>query len=167
MTPATLHPLPLTAEAFAPFGEVVALQRPASGGTPINEGSTLRHELAPPLDLGRANGHGVLALYAATARRLPFTAREVECHRLSEQVFLPFGAPRRCVLLVAPAGPVPATAALRAFVTDGSQGVRLRAGTWHHGLLALDDGPWAVLERRAAAQDCDEATLDMPVLLAL
>jgi ureidoglycolate lyase len=54
-----------------------------------------------------------------------------------------------------------------ALLTDGQQGMRIAAGTWHHGLLALDDGPWAVLERRAAAQDCDEATLDMPVLLAL
>jgi ureidoglycolate lyase len=45
--------------------------------------------------------------------------------------------------------------------------VRIAAGTWHHGLLALDDGPWAVLERRGDAVDCDEVGLDVPLRLAI
>jgi ureidoglycolate lyase len=95
-------------------------------------------------------------------------ARVLERHRLSDQVFLPLGGARRCVLLLAPAAiDRPRAEDCVALLTDGQQGICIAAGTWHHGLLALDDGPWAVLERRAAAQDCDEATLDMPVLLAL
>jgi ureidoglycolate lyase len=172
-SPLLLRAVPLTAAAFAPYGEVIEAPPDARGGTAINQGSTRRHDAAPALDLTRADGRSVLALYVAAARPFPFTAHEIERHRLSEQVFLPFGAARRCVLLVAPPGPPPAVDALRAFVTDGQQGVRLRAGTWHHGLLALDDGPWAVLERRAASHaadgviDCDTHALDHALTLTL
>jgi hypothetical protein len=43
----------------------------------------------------------------------------------------------------------------------------LAAGTRHHGLLALDDGPWAVLERRArdGVIDCEEHTLSAVLML--
>lgn len=161
--------MPLTAAAFAPFGDVIALPGAAGAGRPINQGSTLRHEVIDALDLVRDDGRAVLALYDATVRAFPFVAHEVERHRLSDQVFLPLGAARRCVLLVAPPGPPPVPGALRAFVSDGRQGVRLRAGTWHHGLLALDAGPWVVLERRAAdgAVDCDLHALVPPLHIEL
>ncbi len=169
MTPPVVRAEPLTAAAFAPFGDVIELPAAGGAGRPINQGSTLRHEAVDALDLVRDAGRAVLALYDASARAFPFQAQEVERHRLSDQVFLPLGAARRCVVLVAPPGPPPAPEALRAFVSDGRQGVRLRAGTWHHGLLALDAGPWAVLERRAAdgAVDCDLHALAPPLRLEL
>jgi ureidoglycolate lyase len=156
---------PLTAAAFAPFGRVI--EAADAAGTAINDGSAWRHEALPALDLVRDNGRAVLALYRAQARRFPFDALALERHRLSDQVFLPFGAPLRCVVLVAPAGAAPTPGACRAFVTQGHQGVCIAAGTWHHGLLALQDGPWAVLERRGDAVDCDLHALAQPLQLQL
>ena len=72
------------------------------------------------------------------------------------------------VLVVAAAG-VPAEALgehLQAFVSNGTQGVLLAPGTWHHGLLALDAGDYLVLERRGDAVDGDMADLASPVRLA-
>jgi ureidoglycolate lyase len=155
---------PLTAAAFAPFGSVIEA---AETGAAINGGSALRSEAVPALDLVRDGGRAVLALYRAQARAFPFEAVELERHRLSDQVFLPFAESLRCVVLVAPAGEAPTVDSCRAFVTDGRQGVRIAAGTWHHGLLALQGGSWAVLERRGDAVDCDLHTLTQPLRLQL
>jgi ureidoglycolate lyase len=164
MAAGPLKPVPLTPEGFAAFGCIV---QPAplarEQAHPVNDGTALRHEAVPQLDLAREGGRAVLAVYAAGARRFPFDAVEMERHRLSDQVFLPLGAGVRAVILVAPPGAAPAAAQLRAFATDGRQGVLIRAGTWHHALLAVDDGPWAVLERRSDAVDCDVARLDVPL----
>ena len=163
-----LHPVPLTAAGFAPFGSVIAAARGGAGGVAINSGSSRRLEAVPALDLQRHGGRAVLAVYDAAARAFPFEASVLERHRRSDQVFLPLGGARRCVLLVAPAAlAAPRAEDCTAFISDGQQGVRIAAGTWHHGLLALDHGPWAVLERRADDVDCDEVTLGTPVRLHL
>ena len=159
----TLPLQPLTAAAMAPFGSVIDV---APGGAAVNGGSSQRHEAVPALDLHREGGRAVLAVYAAQARAFPFEARMLERHRLSDQVFLPLGGARRCVLLLAPALlEHPGADDCVALLSNGLQGVRIAAGTWHHGLLALDDGPWAVLERRGDAADCDEVVLDVPLAL--
>ena len=160
----TLALQPLTPAAMAPYGSVI---EPAAGVEVINGGSSRRREAVAALDLQRDGGRAVLAVYDAQARSFPFEARVLERHRLSDQVFLPLGGARRCVLLLAPAGLVaPRAEDCVALLSDGRQGIRIAAGTWHHGLLALDDGPWAVLERRGAAVDCDEVTLDVPLALS-
>ena len=61
--------------------------------------------------------------------------------------------------------PEPAT--LAAFDVAGDQAVTLHAGTWHHGLIALADGDFVVIERKGAAVDCDVAELPEPVTLLL
>ncbi|MEY3252180.1 MAG: ureidoglycolate hydrolase AllA, partial [Pseudomonadota bacterium] len=129
---------------------------------------SIRHEAVPALNLQQEGGRAVLAVYTAQARRFPLRALALERHRLSDQVFLPLGGARRCLLLLAPAEiERPRAEDCVALLSNGHQGLRIAAGTWHHGLLALDDGPWAVLERRGDEVDCDEATLDVPVLLDL
>ncbi len=160
----TLAAQPLTPAAMAPFGTLIDL---AAGGDAINGGSARRLEAVPALDLQRDGGRAVLAIYDARARALPLEARVLERHRLSDQVFLPLGGARRCLLLLAPPHLAhPKAADCVALLSNGRQGVRIAAGTWHHGLLALDPGPWAVLERRGDAVDCDEVTLDAPLRLA-
>ena len=168
----TLLVQPLTRAAFAPFGDVIEADpggADAPGSEAVNAGTSRRHEAVAALDLLRDSARAVLAVYDAAAVALPMPAREVERHRLSDQVFLPLGAARRCVVVVAPADAEPAPSNLRAFVTNGQQGVRIRAGTWHHGLLSLEAGPWAVIERRAldGTVDCDVRAMVPPVTLAL
>ena len=167
----TLFAEPLRREAFAPFGDVIEAVdgvADSAGSEAINAGTSRRHEAVPALDLLRDGARAVLAVYEATAQALPLEARELERHRLSDQVFLPLGAARRCVVLVAPAGSEPTQASVRAFVSNGRQGVCIRAGTWHHGLISLDAGPWAVIERRAldGEVDCDVRALVLQVTLA-
>lgn len=166
-TPATLLPQPLTAEAFAPYGRV--LQAPTGGmdaAETINDGTAQRLELVPDARLGAGADRPVLSLMRAQARRLPMTLTQMERHRLGSQSFVPLGAPRRFVVVVARPGRAPTgVAQLAAFVTDGSQGVWLAPGTWHHALLALEAGDFLVIERRGELPDCDEVALSAPVQL--
>ena len=160
----TLIAQPLTAAAFAPFGSVVAW--PGGQGRPINEGSSLRTDLDHALQLDAQGGRPLLAIYRAEARAFPFEAVALERHRHGSQTFIPLGS-ARFVILVAPPGATPEANNLRAFLTDGQQGVSLAPGTWHHGLLAVDAADFAVIERTAQNEDCELLSLDLPVAVAL
>jgi len=152
-----LKALPLTAEAFAPYGSV--LQAPTGDGRLINGGSTERFDLVDDLQLGASGGRAQLALFRAQARSFPHALTEMERHALGSQSFVPIGAARRFVIVVARAGDAPSSQALAAFVTDGQQGVTLAPGTWHHALLAVDAGNFIVVERAGIAVDCDVCEL--------
>jgi ureidoglycolate lyase len=91
----------------------------------------------------------------------------LECHRLGTQTFVPMGGVDYVVLvaLEAPGAAVPDARTLAAFLVGGRQAVTLRAGTWHHGLIALQAGDFIVIERQSAQTDCDQATLTEPISL--
>lgn len=158
-----LKALPLTAEAFAPFGTV--LQAP-DGGRYINGGTSERFDLVDDLQLSATGGRAQLALFRAQARSFPHAVTEMERHALGSQSFVPMGAALRFVIVVAHPGDAPSANALAAFVTDGQQGVTLAPGTWHHALLAVDAGDFIVIERAGAAVDCDICQLPGAVSVA-
>ena len=148
-----LKALPLTADAFAAYGTV--LQAPMGNGRFINGGTTERFDLIDDLQLSDSGGRAQLALFRAQARSFPQPLIEMERHALGSQSFVPIGAARRFVIVVAAAGDAPSAQALVAFVTDGHQGITLAPGTWHHALLAVDAGDFIVVERAGDAVDCD------------
>ena len=158
--PAFLHPEPMTPQAFAAYGTVVAPfphDQPPAGARAINGGTTWRLDLLADLDLHQGGGTPGLAVYSAAARTFPLALEEMERHTQGSQSFLPLGI-ARFVVVVAPAGAAPNASDLKAFITNGQQGVVLHPGTWHHGLVAVDAGSFAVVERHGApgaAVDCD------------
>jgi ureidoglycolate lyase len=157
----------LTDAAFAPYGRVLHVPADGAGGQPINAGTSQRHELLADARLTAEAGRPVISISRAQARCLPMALVEMERHVLGSQSFMPLGAARRLVLVVARPGPAPrGLADLAAFVSDGAQGVWLAPGTWHHPLLALDAGDFLVIERRSAEPDCDVVALQPPVWLA-
>lgn len=156
---------PLTPQEFAPYGTVIAAPA-AVFGRPINGGNAMRFDLLDDLQLGAEGGRPMLALFRAQARRFPHAVEEMERHALGSQTFVPLGE-RRFVIVVARAGAAPVSCSqLAAFVTDGRQGVVLAPGTWHHALLAVDAGDFVVIERVAAAVDCDVCRLHAPARVA-
>ncbi len=170
--PALVHPEPLTPQAFAAYGTVVAPfahDQPPAGARAINGGTTWRLDLLADLDLHQHGGTPGLAIYSATARTFPLALEAMERHTQGSQSFLPLGT-ARFVVLVAAAGVAPGAHDLKAFITDGQQGVVLHPGTWHHGLVAVEAGSFAVVERHGApgtAVDCDEVALAPEVWLAM
>ena len=159
----TLKPVPLTRERFQPFGDVIE----ASGAQreAMNAARFERFDDLCNVDPG-ADGRvciGVARCRSATS--LPYRFDVVERHPLGSQAFVPL-APARFVVVVAPAGESVEPADLRAFVTNGRQGVNYRRGTWHMPLIAFETGQeFLVIDRAGDAPNCDEHTLDDSVLL--
>lgn len=151
---------PLTAEAFAPFGDVIE----ASDNVrhfPINNGSTERYHDLARVDVSSNGGHAMLSIFRARPCRLPMQLLLLERHPLGSQAFMPL-SPLPYLVVVAEAAPVPDLARLRCFRAAPGQGVNYARGTWHHPLLALQAGSdFLVVDRGGAASDanCDEYPL--------
>jgi ureidoglycolate lyase len=152
-TPRALVPQALTAEAFAEFGDVIEV-----GGRPelINDGTTQQFADLAGIDTGTEGGRPCVSIYRATPYPLPLPIRMLERHPLGSQLFMPLSG-ERFLVVVAPAAAVPDRAAVRAFVTNGRQGVNYRRGTWHHPLIAQGGaGEFLVIDRAGAGANCDE-----------
>ena len=138
---------PLTAAAFAPFGDVLE----ASGDFRlINAGLCKRHHDLARLDFADA-GAGI-SVFSAEPRSLPYQLDLIERHPEGSQAFLPLH--QHPFLVIVAAGPetVP-----RAFLTNGAQGINLLRGTWHGVLTPLQaPGLFAVVDRIGSTANLEE-----------
>lgn len=155
----------LSAASFAPFGEVIEAV-PQQTSFAINAGTSQRfHDLAR-LDPG-ADGRLIVSIFQAEPRAMPFTVRMLERHPLGSQAFMPLDG-RPFLVVVAPAGEQPESASIRAFISNGRQGVNFSAGVWHHPLLALHlESRFLVIDRDGPGGNCEEYLLPEPCLLDL
>ena len=158
-------------EAFSPFGWLIDVQDdvPGSVGTAINGGSSQRIDGLTELVLDAQGGKPCLAVFKAAGRDPAGPWTELERHNLGTQTFIPLNGVRYVVLVALgqQGADKPDASTLQAFTVGGHQGITLRAGTWHHGLLALNDGHFVVLERSADSVDCELAQLPEPVSITL
>jgi ureidoglycolate lyase len=159
MTRHVLHPHLLSAAAFAPFGQVIEAH-PDRSHHGINDGYAERYNDLAQVDTTADGGRTLVNIFRAKPRALPMQLGLVERHRLGSQLFMPL-SPQRFLVVVAVAGPTPRADALHCFVASAGQGVNLARGTWHHPLLALDDGgDFLVIDRGSDADDCEVRLLD-------
>lgn len=145
---------PLSAEVFAPFGQVIECAGHA--GYAINEGSSQRFTDLAQLEAD-AQGRLALSIFRAEARQAPFALSCLERHPLGSQAFMPLHG-QAFLVVVAEARPVsaqPAPESLRVFVSNGRQGINFRRGVWHHPLLALSAGDFLVADRLGPGDNCE------------
>jgi ureidoglycolate lyase len=163
MTGITLKPLPLTRERFMPYGDVIEIS--PDHRQPMNDARFERFDDLANVDTD-ADGHVSLSIARCrTATSLPYRFEVVERHPLGSQAFVPLKPARFMVVVAPPAASVEA-GDLRAFVTNGRQGVNYRRGTWHMPLIAFEAGlQFLVIDRSGDAPNCDEHGLDESVLL--
>ncbi|WP_298437850.1 ureidoglycolate lyase [uncultured Jannaschia sp.] len=153
----TIAARPLTAAAFAHFGDVLAL-----GETPtkmINAGMCGRHHDLAALDFG--DGRAGISLFDATPRTLPYTLDLMERHPEGSQAFIPMHRAEWLVIVAPDAGGVPGDPL--AFLAAPGQGINLHRGTWHGVLTPLAaPGLFAVVDRIGAGANLEEHPLDPP-----
>ena len=150
-----IAPVPLTQREFAPFGEVIETE--GAERRLINDGTTVRfHDLAR-VDVAAGGGFPLINLFRARPLALPLTIRLLEQHPLGSQAFIPLDtAP--FLIVVAPAGTTPRPEALRAFVSDGRQGVNYARGVWHHPVIAMTrETDFVVVDRGGPGDNLVEA----------
>ena len=84
----TLKPMPLTREAFAPFGDVIDTL--GAEHFPINEGTTERfHDLAA-VDIAEEGGRPLINIFRGQPRDLPLAIRMMERHPLGQPGLHPY-----------------------------------------------------------------------------
>lgn len=149
-----LRAQPLTAAAFAPFGEVLE----ATGDFRlINAGLCRRHHDLAGLDFG-PGGRAGISVFHAEPRALPYSFDLIERHPEGSQAFLPM-TQHPFLIIVAP----DPQAEPCAFITNGAQGINLRRGTWHGVLTPLQaPGLFAVVDRIGATPNLEEHRFAVP-----
>jgi ureidoglycolate lyase len=158
MSQIVLQAIPLSAQAFAPFGDVIE----TDGRTWrwINEGTSQRFDDLACVDVQEAGGRPLISIFRASPQPLPLEVRSLERHPLSSQSFYPLDA-RPFLVIVAEQGNAPIAQRIRAFVSSGHQGVNYRRNTWHHSLIALGQvSNFLVVDRGGPEENCEEIRLD-------
>ena len=146
---------PLTAAAFAPFGDVLDC-----AGDPdrlINAGFCERYHDRARLDFG--DGRAGVSLFRARPRTLPYTFDLLERHPEGSQTFVPMSEHPFLVIVAPDANGQPGVPL--AFVTRPGQAISLQRGTWHGVLTPLHSpGLFAVIDRIGDGPNLEEVRLD-------
>ncbi len=152
----TVKAKPLTAEAFAPYGQVLMGY----------ETGVERHEFAAAVENRRQHAKPNMTFIRSVVGAGPVQVKAMERHVHSNQTFIPLSGTKFLVAVCsddAEGGPDLST--LKVFVASGSQAVNFNTGVWHAPntvlatpgefiMLRFDDG---------GPEDTELRTLDAPI----
>ncbi len=158
-----LRPQPLTRERFAPYGDVI--ESADIDKAAMNAARFERFDDLCAVDMGDGGRVAVSIAKCRAATSLPYRIDMVERHPIGSQAFMPLSRAKMIIVVAPPEQSVEA-GDLRAFVTNGRQGINYRRGTWHMPLIAFEAGQeFLIIDRAAGEPNCDEHVLDEPVML--
>ncbi len=147
--------VPLSAAAFAPFGDVLD-----ASGTPdkmINAGLCGRHHDRAALDFG-PEGRAGISIFNAEPRSLPYELTLLERHPEGSQAFLPMTENPFLVIVAPDENGTPGRP--RAFMTAPHQGINFHRGVWHGVLTPLSaPGLFTVVDRIGKTANLEEVSL--------
>lgn len=149
-----VYPRPMTAETFAPFGDVI--ETASRGSFAVNDALAQRYDDLAFIDTGEAGGKPNVSIFVSDPRPLPVVIDLVERHPLGSQMFVPLGD--HPYLVAVSNGQPPFTADdFAVFVVADGRGVNYRKGLWHLPLCPLyRPGRFLVLDRGGPGENCDE-----------
>lgn len=159
---------PLSNDAFAPFGDIIALK--FLPDFLINQGMCGRHHNLARLNFSSQSGSGqaAISLFDAVPRSFPYVLDMMERHPLGSQAFLPMHEAPFLVIVAPDDEGRPGTP--RAFVTQPGQGINLLANIWHGVLTPLASkthrsGLFAVVDRVGEGNNLEEVWFDEPYVI--
>ena len=148
---------PLTAEGFAPFGDVLD-----SDGAPdqmINQAMCGRYHDRAKLDF--TTGRAGISIFEATPRTLPYELDLMERHPLGSQAFIPMTD--KPFLITVARDNAGAPDQPRAFLSRPGQAINFHRNIWHGVLTPLHaPGLFAVIDRIGKDSNLEEYTFDTP-----
>lgn len=151
---------PLTAKAFAPYGDVMD-----ASGTPdklINQGKCGRYHDKAQLDF--SDGAAGISIFKGDTETLPLSLQMVERHPDGSQAFVPMSADPFLVVVATDDAGVPKDP--KAFVTAPGQAINFHRGTWHGVLTPLaEPGLFAVIDRIGAGANLQEHWFDQNYII--
>ncbi len=152
---------PLSPVAFAPFGDVIEARDDVARFL-INDGEAERFDDLAAIDTLHDGGRPAIAIVRAlSAADFPLTIARLERHPNGSQAFVPLQAAPFVVVVAPFDGQVLDGSKIRAFRSNGRQGVNFRRGVWHHPLIAAHVGAeFLVIDRRGPEPNLELAFLD-------
>jgi ureidoglycolate lyase len=163
----TLKTLPLTAERFAAFGDV--LEASATKKQAMNSARFERFSDLAKLDFGpEADGHPSISIARGKMPTvMPCRLDMLERHPDASQAFMPLSS-FPFVIVVAPAAEDVNADEIEAFISNGKQGINYRKGVWHMPMIAMREGQeFLIIDRAVSGGNCDEHYLSDPVLIEI
>jgi len=151
---------PLTAQAFAPFGQVIELA--GASHYPINNGMTERYHDLARVELGGVHPRPLISIFRGQPYALPLALKLVERHPLGSQAFYPLSANPWLVIVAEDESGTPVR--LRAFAPSTGQGVNIAMNTWHGVLTPLEaESDFIVVDRGGDGNNLEEHHFAAPV----
>lgn len=156
----TIQTRPLTAAAFAAFGEVLEVS-----GSPdrlINAGKCGRFHDRAKLDF--ADARGGISIFKSETFALPYRLELVERHPEGSQAFICMTDDPFLVVVAPDENGAPGTPL--AFVTSGAQAINIRRNVWH-GVLTPLSGPglFAAVDRIGTTKNLEEHHFAVPFIV--
>ena len=150
---------PLTAAAFAPFGQVIETE--GADHYSINNGMTERYHDLARVELGGVHPRPLISIFRGRPYELPLTLSMVERHPLGSQAFYPLSDRPFLVIVAADLSGIPDIP--RAFLTSPGQGVNIAMNTWHGVLTPLErESDFLVVDRGGDGNNLEEHHFDVP-----
>ena len=141
-----LSPEALTEENFQLFGEVVSVDNKES--ITINDGFASKYPDVVDLDNKEDGGETSVHIFVAKKRNFPLQITMLENHPFFSQTFIPKNN-TPFIVVVAPLSQDPVIENVKAFITNGDQGISYSRGVWHFPLISInDDSQFIVLDRK-------------------
>ncbi len=162
MSEISITALPITPERFADYGDVIHAS--ADSMAAMNDARFDRFSRLAIVDAdGQPASISIARCKMPTS--LPYRFDLVERHPRGSQAFMPLSY-FSFYVVVAPAAESVEPEDLRAFVTNGNQGVNYHKGVWHMPMFALELGQeFLIIDRGVDGDNCDEHYLGDPVTL--
>ena len=146
MNKLTLTPQKLTAENFSQFGEVISCEN--KDYLAINDGYAKKYPDLATIDTQEDGGNTAVNIFIAKKRQFPLKIGMLEMHPFFSQAFIPRDN-TPFIVVVAPVSDKPNIEAIKAFVSNGEQGINYARGVWHFPLISIKDGAhFIVIDRR-------------------
>lgn len=164
MTRAVIKPVPITAERFAPYGDLIHAS--AATRAAMNDARFERYHDLANVDVASAGGRTAISIARCrTPATFPHVIDRVERHPRGSQAFIPL-SPFSFIVVVAPPGATVDPAELRAFLTSGEQGINYHKGVWHMPMIAFEAGQeFLIVDRVPSEDNCEEFIFDRPPTL--
>ncbi|MGV1870053.1 ureidoglycolate lyase [Agrobacterium rosae] len=158
-----LEILPLTRQAFAPFGDVLEAD-PASMRI-INGGNTERYHALGSPDVTGEGARVVMNLFRGKARQFPYAVDMMERHPLGSQSFTPLSG--KSFLVVVSEDEQGRPGEPKVFLARADQGVNYHRNVWHHPLMAIGStSDFLVVDRDGPGNNLEEFFFDQPYFIS-
>lgn len=155
-----LTPVPLSADAFAPYGDV--MEATGAPDKMINQGRCARFHDRARLDF--SDGQAGISLFRGEMETLPLTLAMMERHPAGSQAFVPMSGDGFLVVVARDEDGAPVEP--KAFLTAPGQAINFHRGTWHGVLTPLTgSGLFAVIDRIGGGANLEEHWFDEPFVI--